>query len=134
MELYISVSGRKTPEEVLQKIAKTIKSTNPGHEPGTYTKDSCYGAIAWYLKAEDFEDWGSDWTIYIFGGFLDMVKDPFHAVVYDRHQHRIVDTETTGHIFDADGEVFYKAKLPDGSTTLPCMKAISIPAFKKIYF
>ena len=86
MKIQISLSVGK-PNEVLYMIARTIKSHNPGHEPGTYTAASCYGRVAWFLRSPSH--WKPNDYIMMFSL---LGKEVDHCCLYDDHGNIVMDT------------------------------------------
>lgn len=110
--------------QVLSKIAQTIKASKPGHTtPGTYTSDSCYGAVAWKLRRHQDDNW----YIFLFGDDLTVT----HACIYDAHGKEIVDT-FNGQPKIINNKVWYIAPGHDFDS-YPLVCSISVKSFRKLF-
>ena len=85
MKLLISVSAASL-RDVLAKLHKTIHSTADWRhrDSGIYTPNSCYGAVAHYLKAHSPQGL----TVMVFG----VGQWVSHALLVDEHGHYPVNT------------------------------------------
>lgn len=110
MKILISLSG-DVPQRVLDKIIATINSTAV-RGPGIFTKKSCYGSVAHYLR----DHWDDSWQILMYGEHYVV-----HCCLYSKSGKKIVDTfnGTPGPVYKVDGE------------ELPLLNSIQLRSIKK---
>jgi hypothetical protein len=90
MRLSISAhADARSVSKILRKMSHTINANSVGYKPGengAYTRDSCYGNIANFLR----DNWNPEWRILLFG---DNPEAVVHAVLWDpRAKKAVLDT------------------------------------------
>ena len=94
----------KAAFDVLAKMAATINHADPGpHSPGTYSKTSCYGKVAQYLRAHQPPQ--EDWFLLLFRPGTDP-HTIAHVCLYDGDQ-PLVDL-WGGHPIFRNGLLWYQ--------------------------
>lgn len=127
-KLLISLSVGHS-KDVLAKIALTISHASPGRSrsgTGTYSRDSCYGKIAWYLR--EHKSWNPSDTILLFGVSKDM-QDVAHACLYSDQGKVIVDT-FKGKPVNVDGSIVYRT---NSGSDYALIAAVTLDRFRKEY-